>query len=240
MSTVQNPRKTWLATGSLITVCWRMPVSAAEIASCFWLWLSYACLSASGRVGGRGLVLGWIALLWYSLNPLSCEQVRLRFRAFCRKVLFFFSSLTIPQFGLLSHMSSLIVLRASRPCPYPKQCSPCLLSSPCLLMADTSVWATSLLAVAVGHVFCVVFFFFLPVMLPSEIPKLPTELPVRGFPTVWNLFLLYDSHPRMGLCLSFVSHILSYLLSKRMGCLSGLVSSASVQKLFCGSFSAFK
>ena len=48
-------------------------------------------------------------------------------------------------------------------------------------------------------------------MLPSEIPKLPTDLPVRGFPTVWNLFFLYDSHPRVGLCLSFVSHILSYL-----------------------------
>ena len=34
----------------------------------------------------------------------------------------------------------------------------------------------------------------------------------------------------------FVFYILSYLLQKRMGCLSGcLVSSASVQKLFCGS-----
>ena len=26
--------------------------------------------------------------------------------------------------------------------------------------------------------------FFLLVMLPSEIPKLPTDLPVRGFPTM--------------------------------------------------------
>ena len=39
----------------------------------------------------------------------------------------------------------------------------------------------------------------------------------------------------------FVFYILSYLLSKRMGSLSGcLVSSASIQKLFCGSCSAFK
>ena len=39
----------------------------------------------------------------------------------------------------------------------------------------------------------------------------------------------------------FVFYILSYLLSKRMGCLSGcLVSSASIEKLFCGSCSAFK
>ena len=39
----------------------------------------------------------------------------------------------------------------------------------------------------------------------------------------------------------FIFYILSYLLSKRMGCLSGCpVSSASVQKLFCGSCLAFK
>ena len=39
----------------------------------------------------------------------------------------------------------------------------------------------------------------------------------------------------------FVFYILSYLLLKRMGCLSEcLVSSASIQKLFCGSCSAFK
>ena len=30
MSTVQDSRKTWLATGSLLTVWWRMPVSGAE------------------------------------------------------------------------------------------------------------------------------------------------------------------------------------------------------------------
>ena len=39
----------------------------------------------------------------------------------------------------------------------------------------------------------------------------------------------------------FVFYILSYLILKRMGCLSGcLVSSTSIQKLFCGSCSAFK
>ena len=35
-------------------------------------------------------------------------------------------------------------------------------------------------------------------MLPSEIPKLPTDLPVRGFPGVQKL-LFYDSLPGMGL-----------------------------------------
>ena len=39
----------------------------------------------------------------------------------------------------------------------------------------------------------------------------------------------------------FIFYILSYLLLKIMGCISGcLVSSASVQKLFCGICSAFK
>ena len=39
----------------------------------------------------------------------------------------------------------------------------------------------------------------------------------------------------------FVFYILSYLLSKTMGCFSGyLMSSAGIQKLFCGIYPAFK
>ena len=39
----------------------------------------------------------------------------------------------------------------------------------------------------------------------------------------------------------FIFYIFSYLLSKTMGCFSGcLMSSASIQKLFCGIYSAFK
>ena len=63
-----------------------------------------------------------------------------------------------------------------------------------------NVGVTSPLAVAVRRLFCVVFVFvFLPVMLPSEIPKLPTDPAVRGFPAVWKLLLLHDSLPRTGL-----------------------------------------
>ena len=86
---------------------------------------------------------------------------------------------------------------------------------------------------------------FLTVMLSSEIPKLPIDLPVRGFPTVRKLLLHY-SHSRWvsipnSLVSLFVFYILSYLLLKRMGSLYGcLVSSASFQKLFCGSCLAFK
>ena len=51
MSTVQDPRKTWLATGSLLTAWWRMPSLVPRLPLAFQLWLSPACLSASG--GGR-------------------------------------------------------------------------------------------------------------------------------------------------------------------------------------------
>ena len=101
-------------------------------------------------------------------------------------------------------------------------------------------WELWLVAYSVGFIY-----FFLLVMLPSEIPKLPTDPPVRGFPGVWKPHLTTPSPGRVSIPNSFVSlfifYILSYLLSKTMGCLSGcLVSSTSIQKLFCGICSAFK
>ena len=122
------------------------------------------------------------------------------------------------------------------------------LLSPRLLVADLSIWATSPLAASVRRIICgfYLFIFSSPVMLPSEIPKLPTDLPVRGFPGVWKLLFFYDSLPRTGLVPNsfvslFIFYFLFYFLLKTMVCLSGcLVSSASVQKLFCGICSAFK
>ena len=56
MSTILDPRKTWLATGSLLTVWQRMPSLGLRLPLTFWPWLSPACLSASGgRGGGRKL-----------------------------------------------------------------------------------------------------------------------------------------------------------------------------------------
>ena len=52
-----------------------------------------------------------------------------------------------------------------------------------------------------------IYLLFLLVMLPSEIPKLPTDLPVREFPGVWKLLLLHDSLPRMSLLPLFLSFI---------------------------------
>ena len=84
-------------------------------------------------------------------------------------------------------------------------------------------------------------------MLPSEVPRLTTDLPVRVFPGVWKIlfFLRLPSPGQISIPTSFVSlfifYIFSYLLSKTMGCFSGcLMSSASIQKLFCGIYSAFK
>ena len=80
-------------------------------------------------------------------------------------------------------------------------------------------------------------------MLPSEFPRLATDLPVRVFPGVWKLLSLLrlpsrTELPPYLLCLFF---IFSYLFLKTMICSSGcLLSSASIQKWFCGICSAFK
>ena len=91
-STVQDPRKTWLVTGSLLTVWWRMLSLGPRLPLAFWLWLLPACLSG----GGRGWSTAWLALLWCSLNPLLYEWARLCLRAFLGKVLFFSLSLWLP------------------------------------------------------------------------------------------------------------------------------------------------
>ena len=84
-------------------------------------------------------------------------------------------------------------------------------------------------------------------MLPSVVPRLSTDLAVRVFPGVWKLlsFLRLPSRGWSSISTSFVSlfvfYIFSYLLLKTMGCFSGcLMSSAGIQKLFCGIYSVFK
>ena len=83
-------------------------------------------------------------------------------------------------------------------------------------------------------------------MLPSVLPRLGTDSAVRVFPGVWKLLSFEDSLPGTELCpylfcLFFCFLYFSYLLSKTMGCFSGcLMSSAGIQELFCGFYSAFK
>ena len=86
-----------------------------------------------------------LALLWYCLSPLFCEQHRLCFKAFCGKVLFF----SLWQ----SHSLGCYLRLAPSDCPQgiqaqslPYAAYPSL-SSPCWLVANASVWATFLLAV---------------------------------------------------------------------------------------------
>ena len=111
-------------------------------------------------------------------------------------------------------------------------------------MVNTSVWATSPLGVAVRHVFCV--FFSSRLWCPRRFQNSPHRS--AGERVSWCLETSSFTTPSPGwvsvpnsFVSPFVFYILSYLLLKRMGCLSGcLVSSASVQKLFRGSCSAFK
>ena len=67
----------------------------------------------------------------------------------------------------------------------------------------------------------IVYLFFLPVMLPSVLPRLGTDLAVRVFPGVWKLlffktpFLGWISVPLSSVSL-FIFYIFSYLLSKTL------------------------
>ena len=106
-------------------------------------------------------------------------------------------------------------------------------------------WACNLLVL-------IIYLFFLPVMLPSVLPRLATDSAGRVFPGVWKpLFLRFPFQDRIlfpgqsSLPTSFVSffvfYIFSYLFLKTIICFSGcLMSSASIQKLFCEVCSALK
>ena len=115
-------------------------------------------------------------------------------------------------------------------------------------MADTSICATSLLGVVVRHVICgfYLFIFSSKLCCPLRFQNSPQTHCWEGFLVVGNFFFFTTpSLGRVSIPHSFVSlfifYILSYLHSKTMGCLCArLVSSTSVQKLFCGIFSAFK
>ena len=122
----------------------------------------------------------------------------------------------IPQSDLLAQVSFLrLPLGHLRPGPYSKQCNPCLPAQPPLasgrcghlrcFSAGSYRWACNLWVL-------IIYLFFLPVMLPSEFPRLATDLPVRAFPGVWELlsFLRLPSQdgslslPLLSLFLSFV------------------------------------
>ena len=95
--------------------------------------------------------------------------------------------MAILQFGLLSHISFLRL-------PSGHSGWVCTsLFSPHLLVADARLWVTSHWELALRHIICRFYLFiylhFLLVMLTSEIPKLPIDLLVIRFPSVWKLIL---------------------------------------------------
>ena len=70
-------------------------------------------------------------------------------------------SLAIPQFGLLSHVSSLRLLSGHSGLVLTlSNAAHASLFSPRLLVADASVWATSSLGVVVRHIICGFYVFF--------------------------------------------------------------------------------
>ena len=112
MSTVQDPRKTLLTTGSLLKVWWWMPLPGTEIASCLPV-LAVIHLSLCLRWRGEDCTQQ-LALIWYWLNPLFCERARLepltgKF-SFC---VFFFLSLSL----WLYHSLSFYLTLAPSYCP---------------------------------------------------------------------------------------------------------------------------
>ena len=116
-----------------------------------------------------------------------------------------------------------------------------------MLVADTSVWISSPLGVVVRPVICGFYLFIYPSQLcyPLRFQNSPQTRQQEGLLAFENFSFKTPSLGQVSIPNSFVSlfifYILSYLLLKTMGCLSGcLVSSTSIQKLFCGTCSAFK
>ena len=105
---------------------------------------------------------------------------------------FHFPGIAIPQSGLLSQVSSLrlpsghsgLVLTLSNASLPSLPAQPPLASGGCRCLrcfsAGSYPWARNLWVL-------VIYLFFLPIMLPSVVPRLATDSAVRVFPGVWKL-----------------------------------------------------
>ena len=149
-----------------------------------------------------------------------------------------FHVLAIPQSGLLAQVSSLRLPSGhSGPC-LPAQ--PPLASGRCRRLRCFSTGG-----VTVGLVICGFYLFIFP---PPYVALCASKAHHGSESVSWcletSLFLRLpsvDGAPSLPLLSFFVFYIFSYLFSKTMGCFSGcLMSSAGIQKLFCGIYSAFK
>ena len=153
------------------------------------------------------------------------------------------------MFGLLSHISFLR-LSSGHSGPvltlqtYDATCAS--LPSPHLLLAYASLWAAFPLVVGVRCIFCICVCVCVWLGCPLKFKSSPLICLWVGFLLCGNFSCFMTPSPgQVSVPNSFVSlfifYIFSYLLLNTMCCLFGcLVSSASVQKLFCGVCSVFK
>ena len=233
MSTVQNPKKSWLAEKS---ACSSVDASLGPIAP-FRLWRpSPAChrqgvvLSAAGWLcsvlcpvslpgGVLGLGFSWgsgdsYPTVWVATQPNSLRSP---------------AGYSGPDLTLSNAACS-------------------SLSLPYLQVGDASVWAAAALGVAVRHLICGIslfIYFSFHLFCPLRFQGSPQTCQ-REFPGVWKILFFKTPFPGWISVLNpfvslFTFHILSYLLLKTMGCLFGcLVSSVSIKRLFYDICSAFR
>ena len=195
-----------------------------------------------------------LALAACHLRGMVCSQLVLFCPLFCARAwqcLRAFHVVAIPQSGLLAQISSLwLPSGAFRPDPYSKQWSPRLLVQPLLASGRCRrLRCFSAGGVTVGLLiygfslftyFSSLLCFLLYFQGSAQTRQWECSLVFGNFSLFKTPFP--DGAPSLLLwSLFFIFYIFSYLLSKTMGCFSGyLMSSASIQKLFCGFYSAFK
>ena len=153
-------RNTWLATGNLFRVWWKMQSLGLRLQHplVFWLWLSHTCLFASGE-GGPYMAAG---LLSFGTHSVLCS-VSMPGVMYIKSISWerlFFLSLAIPSFGLLFHISSLRLSSGHSGPVFTLRTDDAAcasLPSPNLLVVEASFCATSPspLVVEVRPMFCV-------------------------------------------------------------------------------------
>ena len=161
-------------------------------------------------MGSRDLLQGIFPTQGSNPGILHCRQIlyQLSHQGFS------WDSYPIVWFSISSYFPQ-IVLGAFRPSPYSKKCSLHLPAQPPL--AIVGCW----------HLFCfstgsycwacnlwvlIIYLFFLPIMLCSEVPRLTTDSPVRVFPGAWKLLSFlrlpsWDGSPSLPLLSLFLSFI---------------------------------
>ena len=139
-------------------------VSELRLPLVFWLWL-FVCLPLCLR-RGEGLVRSQLAL--FGIRSTLCslsEPGCMLGQSLLRENSLFFFSLSIPQFGLLSHVSSLRLSSGHSDSVLTLSMQP---APPCPAV-DVGVWVTSLLGVVVRRVFCVCVCVCVCVFSPSRL-----------------------------------------------------------------------